>query len=80
MLKDKLKQIRLSQNPIWSQETAADECGISASLWEKMEQGKMLNPRLSTLMKIALKTKRSIDWLVDFQPELFDWWKKNKIL
>ena len=48
----------------WSQEKLAREAGISYQTLIKIEQGRIKNPRLDTLIKLAKALGVSIDKLV----------------
>jgi len=77
-IRDKLRQIRADCK--WTQEEAALYCGISYSLWRKLEEEKLSNPSINSCVRILVaynqkmqfrkqKEARGIDWLVDFYPD-----------
>jgi len=49
--KKRLRELRLSRG--WTQEKAAEACGIGYKLYQLYELGIKVNPGLSTLEKIA---------------------------
>lgn len=48
----------------WSQEKLAREAGISYQTLIKIEQGRIKNPKLETLIKLAKALKISLDRLI----------------
>ena len=63
-LKD-LKKLRNKKE--WSQERLAREAGISYQTLIKIEQGRIQNPKLETLIKLAKALGVSLDKLVGSQ-------------
>jgi transcriptional regulator with XRE-family HTH domain len=57
-----LKKLRKQKG--WSQERLAREAGISYQTLIKIEQGRIKNPKLETLIKLAKALKVSIDKLI----------------
>ena len=57
-----LKKLRKKKG--WSQEKLAGESGISYQTLIKIEQGRIKNPRLDTLIKLAKALGVSIDKLL----------------
>jgi transcriptional regulator with XRE-family HTH domain len=57
-----LKKLRKKKG--WSQEKLARESGISYQTLIKIEQGRIKNPRLDTLIKLAKALGVSIDKLL----------------
>ena len=57
-----LKQLRKKKG--WSQEKLAREAGISYQTLIKIEQGRIKNPKLETLIKLAKALKVSLDKLI----------------
>jgi len=60
-----LKKLRNKKE--WSQEKLAREAGISYQTLIKIEQGRIQNPKLETLIKLAKGLGVSIDKLVGSQ-------------
>ena len=57
-----LKKLRKQKG--WSQEKLAREAGISYQTLIKIEQGRIKNPKLETLIKLAKALGTSLDKLV----------------
>lgn len=57
-----LKKLRKQKG--WSQEKLAREAGISYQTLIKIEQGRIKNPKLETLMKLAKSLDVSVDELI----------------
>ncbi len=57
-----LKQLRKKKG--WSQEKLAREAGISYQTLIKIEQGRIKNPKLDTLIKLAKALDVSLDDLI----------------
>lgn len=57
-----LKKLRKQKG--WSQEKLAREAGISYQTLIKIEQGRIKNPKLETLIKLAKALGVSIDKLI----------------
>ena len=60
-----LKKLRNKKG--WSQEKLAREAGISYQTLIKIEQGRIQNPKLETLIKLAKALGVSLDKLVGSQ-------------
>jgi len=60
-----LKKLRNKKE--WSQEKLAREAGISYQTLIKIEQGRIQNPKLETLIKLAKALGVSLDKLVGSQ-------------
>ncbi len=57
-----LKKLRKQKG--WSQEKLAREAGISYQTLIKIEQGRIKNPKLETLIKLAKALNVSLDELI----------------
>lgn len=61
-----MKQIRrIRQDKGIKQKDLAAECGIRQATLSDIERGKITNPRIDTLRKIAEKLGVSVDALID---------------
>ena len=58
---------KLRKEKRWSQEKLAREAGISYQTLIKIEQGRIQNPKLETLIKLAKALGVSLDKLVGSQ-------------
>jgi len=56
---------KLRKQKGWSQEKLAVESGISYNTIVKLERGKIKNPKIETVAKLADALKVSIDELID---------------
>ncbi|MFC1496474.1 helix-turn-helix domain-containing protein [Candidatus Margulisiibacteriota bacterium] len=62
----KLRFLRKRFN--WSQQYASLQCDMPITEWQALERGRIANPRIDTVKKIANTFAISIDHLLDFRP------------